>query len=71
MVNPRHEPGFEQERDYPEHPKTKKGMRRHLRTRWKERMRSRLIRMSRGAQNFWTSLPWPHKENWRRQNKKK
>ncbi len=71
MVNPKHEPGYEEERDFPKHAKTKKGMHRRLRTWWKDRMHSRLIRMSRGGQNFWRSLPWPHNENWRRKEKKK
>lgn len=38
---------------------------------WKERMKSGLLRMSRGAQQLFGSIPWPHGDNWRRKNKKK
>ena len=62
-----HDPNWnEQEKKQSLHGKNRK-----LKDWWRNRMHSKLLRMSRGAQNFWTSLPWPHRENWRRKNKKK
>lgn len=71
MVDPKDEPGFEPKHTHPEYPKKNNEMRPELKNRWRTRMKSNLIRMSRGAQNFWGSLSWPHKENWRRRDKKK
>lgn len=70
MVNPKKEPGYMPQDEHQEH-KQDDINRRDLRNRWRDRMKSKWIRMSRGAQKFWTSLPWPHNENWRRKNKKK
>ena len=71
MVDPKDEPGFEPKHTHPEYPKKNNEMRPELKNRWRTRMKSNLIRMSRGAQNFWLALPWAHKENWRRKDKKK
>ncbi len=57
MVNPKKEPGFEH--PHPEHQKEKPNEH-SLRDRWSDRMRSTLLRMSRGAQNFWTTMARPH-----------
>lgn len=70
MVNPNNEPGY-QHNNQQENNRKDEINRRDLRNRWRDRFKSKLIKMSRGAQNFWTSLPWPHKESWRRNNKKK
>jgi len=64
--NPNDPKWYEQEEQ-----KNMHGKSRRLRDWWRTRMHSKLLRMSRGAQNFWTALPWPKKDNWRRQNKKK
>lgn len=60
MVNPKKEPGFEDPRQ--EHHEEKINQR-DLQNRWRDRMRSSLIRMSRGAQNFWRMMPWPRGSN--------
>lgn len=70
MVDPKHEPGFE-EPTHPEHPEKEQEIKLKLRQQWRERMHSRLRSMSRGAQNFWYSMHWAHKDNWRRKDKKK
>jgi hypothetical protein len=69
MVNPKKEPGYMPQDEHQEHKKDDIN-RRDLRNRWRDRMKSKLLHMSRGAQNFWTSLPWPHSEGWRRNKKK-
>lgn len=71
MVNPKHEPGFEPKHTHPEHPEKDQEMKPELKSRWRTRMRSHLVRMSQGAQNLWRSLTSAHKENWRRKEKKK
>ena len=71
MVDPKNEPGFEPEHSYPDRREKDTNEKPYLKNKWRDRMRSNLLRMSRGAQNFWRSLPWPHNENWRRKNKKK
>ena len=70
MVDPRNEPGFE-ESSHSEHPEKDRQLNKQLRQHWRDRMNSKLLRMSRGAQNFWKSLPWARKDNWRRKEEKK
>lgn len=70
MVDPKHEPGFEPKHNYPEHPGKDRGLRSKLRAIWRDRMRSHMLRMSKGAQNLFSSIPWAHKDNWRRKDKK-
>lgn len=66
MVNPKKEPGIEPQKEHKKEKINEHG----LRDRWADRMRSTLIRMSRGAQNFWTSLPRPHREEPRANEKR-
>lgn len=71
MIDPKDNPEFQHHDKHQDEMEQESKMRQKLRSMWRERMHSRLIRMSRGAQNFWGSLPWAHGDNWRRKNKKK
>lgn len=72
MVNPKKEPGFNEE--HREHHKEKPNEQ-MLQDRWHNRMRSKLVRMSRGAQNIWSSfrmnVGWANREEGRRYKDKK
>lgn len=61
MVNPKKEPGFEHPRK--EHGDHDRVNHNQLNDRWADRMKSKLLRMSRGAQNFWLMMPWPRGSN--------
>lgn len=71
MVDPKHEPGFEPKHNHPEHPEKNNELKPKLKSLWRERMHSHLLRMSKGAQNLFRSIPWAHKDEWRRKDKKK
>lgn len=70
MIDPKDHPDL-QKPDHEQLVEKEKRFNQKVRGIWKERMRSGMIRMSRGAQNLWSSIPWPHGDNWRRKNKKK
>lgn len=70
MIDPKEHPNF-QNHQHDQLNEKEKRLNQKVRGIWRERMRSGLRRMSRGAQNLFSSIPWPHGENWRRKNKKK
>lgn len=69
MVDPKNEPGFQQEEKRTDYTQKEKQAKQHVRTLWRERMRSKLVRMSRGAQNLLKTMTWPKGDNWRRKDK--